>query len=239
MLPIRLNLHKITGIQTLRLIAPLIPGSIILASIASSSLDIFHRFMAASDLGYYSKLLILIAAAYLIGLVLDEVLTVLMGGVFGFLVIPLVKTEARRKMIDNIALAVAPWRDPIWQKIATKYLGTELAPSVGAESQWRSWYLIIKAGFPELEEGLRRGDILVNAAHTAAWSLLIARLILPGHRYLSILIVLTAVCFFLTAMNRILLVLVSFGYFAPDLTGANLGAAMIQEIRRERIGSSK
>jgi small-conductance mechanosensitive channel len=200
-----------------------------------ASPDGFHQFMGIPELGYYAKLLLLLAAAYLIGLVLDEIVTVVIGSILGLLTAWLAKTEERRKAIDNLALAVAPWRDASWQKMAASYLGPDLAPGPDDQSQWRSWYLIIKAGFPQLEEGYRRSAILMDAAQTSAWSLLIARIILPGHRYVIILVVLAAVCFVLAAVNKIMLTLVSFGYSASDLTGADLGAAMLREIRKEKL----
>src|ERR1051326_1244838 len=83
--------------------------------------------------------------------------------------------------------------------------------------------------------GFRRSSILMDAAHTSSWALLVARLILPGHRYLLVLIGLTITCFGIAAFNKTLLVLSSFGYFASDITGATLGAAMLQDIRKEKL----
>jgi hypothetical protein len=118
-------------------------------------------------------------------------------------------------------------------------LGPELTPLTASDAQWRSWYLIIKANFSYLDDGFRRSAILMDAAHTSSWALLIARLILPGHRYLLVLIGLTIVCFGIAAFNKIFLALSSFGYFASDLTGATLGAAMLKEIRKEKLGAKE
>lgn len=239
MFPVSFNLERVTLLQAIRYIVPLIPGSIVLAAMGMASPERFHQFMQIPELGYYAKLLLLLAFAYLIGLVLDEVVIVVVGGFFGLLGAWLFKSAARRATIDSLLLAVAPWRDTTWQKVAANYLGPELAPGPGVEPAWRSWYLIIKAMFPKLEDGFRRSAVLMDAAQTSSWSLLIARIIVPGHRYLTLLIVLTIVCFVIAGINKVVLVAVSFGYFASDLTGSELGAAMLREIQRERVSSKK
>jgi hypothetical protein len=204
-----------------------------------ASPDGFHQFMHIPELGYYAKLSLFLAAAYLIGLVLDESVTLVIGGAFGMLTAWLLRDQERRKMLDNLALAVAPWRDASWQKMATSYLGPDLAPGPGTEPQWRSWYLIIKAGFPQLEDGYRRSAILLDAAQTSSWALLIVRIILPGHRYLTVLIVFTVFCFVVAAINKVALISASLGYFALDITGAALGAAMLREIRKEKLNAKQ
>lgn len=234
MFPVSFDLQKITLIQALRYIVPLIPGCIILAAVAMASPDGFHQFMQIPELGYYAKLSLLLAAAYLIGLVLDEGVTLVIGGFFGMLIAWLLRSKQRRETIDNFALTVAPWRDASWQKIAVSYLGPDLAPGPGTEPLWRSWYLIIKAGFPQLEDGYRRSVILMDAAQTSSCALLIARIILPGHRYLTILVVITIFCFVIAAVNKAALISASLGYFALDVTGAALGAAMLREIRKRK-----
>lgn len=77
--------------------------------------------MHIPELGYYAKLLLLLAAAYLVGLVLDEIVTLVVGGIFGALTGWLIRVEARRNIIDKLVAAVAPWRDTTWQKLATNY----------------------------------------------------------------------------------------------------------------------
>ena len=234
MLPIPLNLEKVALSRVLRYMIDLVPGIIIVAALGMAFPEYFHQFMSVPELGYYSKLSLLLAAAYLIGFVLDELVTMIVGFIFGVLAALLFKSEKRRKVIDALLLAVAPWRDVNWQKLASAYLGPTLSPGQDAEPQWRFWYLVIKAGVPRLEERFTRRSMLADAVQTCAWALLIARIIVPGHRYLAALVVLTIICFIISGVNKLMVVGTSFGYFASDLTGADLGAAMLDEIRKER-----
>lgn len=232
MLPIPLSLGKISFLQALRHIAVLIPGIVILAAIAMSSPEDFHKFMLIPELGYYSKLVLLLAAGYLIGFVLDEVVTMVVGFIFGVLGAWLLKSEKRRAIFDTLLHVVAPWRDVNWQKLASAYLGPNLVPEPNADAHWRYWYLVIKAGVPKLEQSFARKSMLSDGIQTCSWALLIARIVLPGHRYLTALIVVTAVCFVISGVNKLILLAVSLGYVPSDLTGADLGAAMLAEIRK-------
>jgi hypothetical protein len=235
MLPIPLKIEKIPFLQAVRYIAVLIPGIVIVAAIAMASPEDFHEFMRVPELGYYAKLSFLVAAAYLIGFVLDEVVTMVVGFIFGALGGWLLKSEKRRTIIDTLLLALAPWRNVNWQKLAAAYLGPNLTPDAEAEPQWRFWYLVIKAGVPKLEERFIRTSVMADAVQTCSWALLTARIVVPGHRYLVVLVVFTFICFLVSGVNKLIMIGVSFGYFPGDLTGADLGAAMLDEIRKEKL----
>jgi hypothetical protein len=131
MFPLSFNLQKITLIEALRYAVPLVPGSIIVASAAMASPNAFHDFMHIPELRYYAKLLLLLAAAYLVGLVLDEIVTLVVGGTFGVLAGWLIRAEERRKIIDKLIVAVAPWRDPTWQKIGHELSGLRTRSCIG------------------------------------------------------------------------------------------------------------
>lgn len=242
MLPISLNFEKIRLLQVLRHVAVLFPGIVIVGAIAMASPDEFRRFMQVPEFGYYVKLSLLFAAAYLTGFVLDEIVTMVVGFIFGVLAAWLVKSEKRRHIIDALLLVVAPWRDANWQRLASVYLGPDLTPGSAAESkggpsadsQWRFWYLVIKSGVPKLEERFSRTAMLADIVQTCSWALLIARIIVPGHHFLLALIAITGLCFLISGVNKLILIGVSLGYFASDLTGADLGAVIFDRIRKER-----
>jgi hypothetical protein len=243
MLPISLNFEKIRLLQVLRHIAVLFPGIVIVGAIAIAYSDEFRRFMQVPEFGYYVKLSLLFAAAYLTGFVLDEIVSMIVGFIFGGLAAWLVKSEKRRHIIDTLLLAVAPWRDANWQRLASVYLGPDLTPAApaaeskggpSADSQWRFWYLVIKASVPKLAERFIRTAMLADIVQTCSWALLIARIIVPGHHFLFVLVTVTGLCFLISGVNKLILIGVSLGYFASDLTGADLGAAIFDRVRIER-----
>ncbi len=274
-----MNLEKISILQAVRLLAALVPGIIIVVAIAITFPEGFQQFMHFPDLGYYTKLSVLVGIAYLSGFLLDEVVTVSVGMIFGVLVAWVLKSEKRRAVFNTLSLAVAPWRDQNWQRLASVYLGADLAPqqselkpgsgtaqtaapnippavarggiagtgvaptrTAGAvpnvgpalDAQWRFWYLTIKSSFPKLEEAHSRRAILADVTQTCSCALFAARIIVSGHHHLALFVVIAVACFFISGFHKLMLIGMSLGYLASDLTGADLGAAMLDKIRVER-----
>jgi len=97
-------------------IAAIIPGSIAILIFALAKPGIFTWFVNLGFLGYNTKLTLILAVAFVIGISMTTCLNALLGGLGGVIVGFTYK--------HSFQYDVAPWRDPQWRKLVKEQLGT-------------------------------------------------------------------------------------------------------------------
>lgn len=124
MIPVRVDLPKISGPGTVGALVPIIPGGILLLGFLAVEGESAIRFLSTQLLGYYTKILLLIALGYVAGVLLHTVILVitqfvafLLGYTLGF-------------FMSDRSWVPSPWKRIEWRKVAREYIGERLAPNL-------------------------------------------------------------------------------------------------------------
>lgn len=192
---VHLNLDKLAFEHLYQLLLmPFIPGSVLVGGLVLVRPDLITSVPFAAGISPYVRLVVGIVAAYIVGWILYAVAILIMGLLFGLVLLALRK----RSLVRNNH---AQSHGPIWQKVVRQFLGPELAPSpspaplpvaqmpaekvaaaiarnfdsaVQSHAEWQEWYDVLQdyvlRDVPVVNEGSMLFFVTVQATGWAlAW----------------------------------------------------------------------
>lgn len=226
MLPeVHLNFGPVTFERIYQIFLPLVPGATIVGGLVLVHPQRFHDVQVALGVGRYSRVAILISAAYISGLVLYGFSVTVTQNCSALLVGTVFTRWPPKRPNDGPAKA---W---VWRRAAAEFLGPALSPQAltGNDIEWQDLYNV-------LQDYVLRGIgtinnefyLLMMHLQAAAWALfyLYWRSALRGHW--SVLVV----CLALIFSSVTIPFAAHFFYWKFDrLTGWDFTARLINEIR--------
>jgi amino acid transporter len=144
------------------------------------------------------------------------------------------------RAVSRVLIGLGPWRDRQWQVLARALVGEQLCPGDDADREWHQLYLVVKAYYPQLDNhGMRMDSNVFPALLAAACVFFVWNLngIRPVSTVASGLTVIGLLV--LTVIVQLCTLLMHEGVLATDISGADLKAAMLRDIRSAATQSGK
>lgn len=118
-----MNIPNVSYAGAVEVLSPLIPGLILVVGGLFASPELAARLFAYEPLGYNLKILIVVTASYIVGLLLT-VFTNLVGNGFAGAI------GGVWAQVSEKSFRPEPWKDQSWRKLTRKFIGDEFSPAV-------------------------------------------------------------------------------------------------------------
>jgi hypothetical protein len=182
-LPVPVDLKSLSFDRTYELLAPLLPGGVLVFGVVLGRPDLLAQAEAALGLGHYAGWVLLLIGAYISGFVLYHV--------SGF---PLVIPAATAVALMTLARSKADPRQNLaaskrlsWRRPAIKLFGADLFPEASqdggsgqpTDEQWHDWYNALQDYMWREYEIPRDARATIDILNGMGWAIIAVRIATP------------------------------------------------------------
>lgn len=206
-LPLKIDLGRLPQRLVFQIIGLFIPGFVLVVGGLLARRDLAAEFFSAQTIGYYSKIALILIAAWVVGWTL---FLIVLGGPNYLLGQLWIRTQPPIN---------APSKETEWRKVAKKFIGDDLAPT--NDSEWANWYLVLQNYFLKSEGGIPYE--MLTALQATGWAGVIVLVFSPFSHWS-----LWAISFLAIIVGA------SWPWWTtPIPAGPHLTAMILRELRRE------
>jgi hypothetical protein len=235
-LPIPIDLKTFSFERAYELLAPFLPGGVLVFGVLLGRPDVVARIEDALVLGPYSRLAVLIVASYLSGFILfyvSAVPTITLGAILGVLVRAARWLRPSRDPRQNLASS----NRQAWRRIAVKIFQADLFPEAETSEEWHDWYNALQDYLMLEDYSVPRQPYLVVSALNMGWAIIAVRVVTPVFHHWVFLVVSLMAIFILAVVAGSFDEVVYWGKEKP--TYWTLTARLLRELRPKEKPSSE
>jgi hypothetical protein len=133
---LKVEIPRIARPDVYILLAPFLPGVLLLASVVTANLPLFIAFFQTTFIGYYSKLACVVLLTYVLG----QMLMTLANIISFALAATLLPYVPNRSSTEN-----KPWHHPEWRKLTRRFVGAELTPATDFPFNVQNYEAVLQA----------------------------------------------------------------------------------------------